>query len=84
MKDAKDDRLLVALRQISNYGLIGVAIIGLFVSMKWGLVLNLCLSTLCVPYYARAKLWDTVFFIGFMFSVNLFGLIAGVPGCRTP
>lgn len=76
------DSLLILLRQLSNYGLVVVAFIGLFVNMKWGLFLNLCLSALCVPYYVRIKLWDTVFFIAFMFAVNLFGLVAGVPGCR--
>jgi hypothetical protein len=76
------DRFLAFLRKFSNYGLVAVAVFGLFVNMRWGLALNLALSALCVPYYVRVKLWDTVFFIAFMFAVNLFGLLAGVPGCR--
>ncbi len=76
------DRTLVVLRQFSNYGLVVVALFGLFVNMRWGLALNLVLSALCVPYYIRIKLWDTVFFIAFMSTVNLVGLIAGVPGCK--
>lgn len=76
------DRLLVILRQFSNYGLVAVALFGLFVNMRWGLALNLALSALCVPYYVRVKLWDTVFFIAFMSTVNLVGLLAGVPGCK--
>lgn len=76
------DRLLATLRQFSNYGLVVVSLFGLFVDMRASLVLQLFLSALCVPYYIRVKLWDTVFFIAFISTVNLLGFLAGVPGCR--
>lgn len=82
MISSKYDRLLILMRQISNFGLVAVTVISLFVNMRWGLGLNLILSVTCIPYYVRIKLWDTVFLIAFITSINLFGLIAGVPGCR--
>ena len=78
----KLDHLLATLRQFSNYGLVAVSLFGLFVDMRASLVLQLFLSALCVPYYIRVKLWDTVFFIAFISTVNLLGFLAGVPGCR--
>ena len=82
LKKMFNDRLLVTMRQLCNYGLVVVALFSLFVNMKWGLVYNVGLSLLCLPYYAKTKMWDTVFFIAFMITVNSFGIIAGVPGCK--
>ena len=72
----------VILRVIGNYGLIVNTIFGQFFNMQLALVISLVLSLMGIPYYAKNKLWDTVFFIAFMMSINLASALNGVPGCR--
>jgi hypothetical protein len=57
-------------------------IFGLFFNMQISLFLGVLLSLLCVPYYFRTKLWDTVIFIGFMAAINLTAALNSVPGCK--
>ena len=72
---------LAKLRVISNYGLILNTIFGIYGHFQWSLGISVLLSAMCVPFYARVKLWDTVAFIAFMMAVNLSGFIYGTPGC---
>jgi hypothetical protein len=72
---------LAKLRLISNYGLIINTTFGIYWHFQWSLGIGVLLSALSVPFYSKAKLWDTVAFITFMMAVNFSGFIYGTPGC---
>ena len=73
---------LSLLRALSNYGLIVNAVFGIYGNFQLSLLFNVILSALCVPFYAKVKLWDTVAFITFMMAINLSGFLLGTPGCK--
>lgn len=75
-------RRLTTLRQVGNFGLIANTIFGQFVHLQASLFIGLALSLISIPYYAKAKMWDTVMFILFIMIINLTSAVNGVPGCR--
>ncbi len=75
-------RGLTTLRQVGNFGLVANTIFGQFFHLQASLFIGLFLSLISVPFYAKTKMWDTVFFIAFMMVINLTSALNGVPGCR--
>lgn len=69
------------LRIAGNYGLIANTIFGQFFDLRMALFISLGLSLISIPFYVRARIWDTVVFIAFMMAVNLTSALHGVPGC---
>lgn len=74
-------RKLSILRAVGNYGLMVNTIFSLYFNLQTGLFIGLGLSALCLPFYIKTKMWDTVAFIIFMMIINFGAAASGVPGC---
>lgn len=68
-------------RIVGNFGLIANTIFGQFFNLQASLFISLALSLISIPFYAKARIWDTVVFIAFIMTVNLTSALRGVPGC---
>ena len=68
-------------RIVGNFGLIANTIFGQFFNLQASLFISLALSLISIPFYAKARIWDTVMFIVFIMTVNLTSALRGVPGC---
>jgi hypothetical protein len=67
-------RVRVALRIISNIGLIVGQCILLFASRELGLAVIICSSLLSVPFFLKERMFDVLVLIAFMQIINVIGL----------
>ncbi len=63
------------MRIIGNMGLILGQCVLLFASQDLGLIIIISSSFLSVPFFLQEKMWDVLVLMGFMFIINLAGLL---------